>query len=236
VNKKSIFSAALLVLFITLAILMLSIGNTKDSQNFTWTSDIPFYATAELTPVWYSSNSKESPPASHFPEFSLVDQSGKKLSRGDLENKLVVANFFFTYCTNVCPTLTSSMSRVQNAFKDKNNVMLLSHSVTPEFDIAPMLQAYANANNIDGKQWRLLTGTPSELSKIAHEGYFVPKTAVGPSGFIHTELFVLLDGKHRVRGVYNGTLQLEVDLLIKDMKQLLEEKGSATWINKLFDY
>jgi protein SCO1 len=235
VNNKSFLSVALIVLFSALALVALSIGNPKGSQKITWVSDVPFYTTAELTPIWYGANSKEKPPASHFPEFSLVDQSGKKLSRGDLENKLVVANFFFTYCTNVCPTLTSSMSRVRNAFKEKNNVMLLSHSVTPEFDIAPMLQAYATVNNIDGKQWRLLTGTHSELSKVAHDGYFVPKTAVSPSGFIHTELFVLLDGKQRVRGVYNGSLQLEIDLLIKDMKQLLEAKNSAPWISKLFD-
>jgi protein SCO1 len=235
VNKKSLVSSSLILLIVSITLFAISNGNANIGNTGIANNQVPFYNSAELTPVWYDSHSNENPPSSQFPEFSLVDQSGIKISRSDLKEKLVVANFFFTYCTNICPTLTSSMSRVRDAFNGRNDVMFLSHSVTPEFDIVPMLHAYAIANKIDGKQWRLLTGTNSELSKVAHEGYFVPKTAVSKNGFIHTELFVLLDGKQRVRGVYNGTLQIEIDLLVSDIKQLLKESPEPNWINKLFN-
>jgi protein SCO1 len=171
-SKKTIFNAILILLLGATTFFLLSNGNVGKPS---LASEVPFYANSSLTPTWYNPSSSEKPPSSQFPEFSLLDQSGAKLGRRELEGKLVVANFFFTHCTNICPSLTSSMGRVRDAFKDRSDVMLLSHSVTPEFDIVPMLQAYANANNIDGKQWRLLTGSNSELSKVAHEGYLVPK-------------------------------------------------------------
>jgi protein SCO1 len=225
-SSKTVFSALFILFLGATTFFLLSNGNAR---NPSLASEVPFYSNASLAPVWYSPSSSEEPPSSHFPEFSLLDQSGTELGRRELAGKLVVANFFFTHCTNICPTLTSSMGLIRDAFKDRNNVMLLSHSVTPEFDIVPMLQAYATANNIDGKQWRLLTGTNSELSKVAHEGYLVPKTAISPNGFIHTELFVLLDERQRVRGVYNGTLQIEIDLLVGDIKQLLKESTQTSW-------
>jgi protein SCO1 len=133
----------------------------------------------------------------------------------------VVANFFFTHCSSMCPKLTSAMAQVRDAHRGQRKLLLLSHTVTPEWDTPPILKAYAEVNRIDGQQWRLLTGSPAQINHVAHQGYFVPRTAVADDGFIHTELFVLLDGQQRIRGVYNGSLRLEVNQLQADVGLLL---------------
>ncbi len=184
------------------------------------TSSLPLYESSDLTPQWRSAAELALPPRPFVP-FSLQDQSSRTLTPADLQGRVVVANFFFTHCSSICPKLTSAMAQVRDAYRGQSRLLLLSHSVTPEFDTPPMLQAYAQANRIDGRQWRLLTGTPEHISRVAHEGYLVPRTAVGADGIIHTELFVLLDAQQRVRGVYNGTLRLDVQQLIGDVKTLL---------------
>jgi protein SCO1 len=184
------------------------------------TSSLPVYESGDLTPQWRSAAELALPPRPFVP-FSLQDQSGRALTPADLQGRVVVANFFFTHCSSICPKLTSAMAQVRDAHRGQQRLLLLSHSVTPEVDTPPMLQAYAQANHIDGRQWRLVTGTPEHISRVAHEGYLVPRTAVGAEGIIHTELFVLLDAQQRVRGVYNGTLRLDVQQLIGDVKTLL---------------
>ena len=182
---------------------------------------LPVFEAAELTPVWRSATELRGQSGSSFPDFSLTDQNGRLLARGDLQGRVVVAHFFFTHCSNICPTLISAMGRVRDAYAGHAGVMLLSHSVTPDYDTPVMLKAYAQANKIDGQQWRLLTGSNEEISRVAHGGYFVPRSAVSAQGVIHTELFVLLDEQQRVRGVYNGTLRPEMEQLIGDVKTLL---------------
>jgi protein SCO1 len=188
-------------------------------------SGLPFFESSDFTPVWHADATTINRPASQFPPFSLVDQSGRSFSQADLKGRIVIANFFFTQCSSICPSLTTAMATVRDTYRSNSKVMLLSHSVTPEYDSAPMLAAYAKKNNIDGQQWRLLTGTNAQMKKVAHEGYKVPRTSVDDKGFIHTELFVLLDGNQRVRGVYNGTLRLEIEQLVGDVKALLVNRA-----------
>ena len=197
-------------------------GTTPESP--TSTPALPVFESADLTPVWRSASELHRQAGSHFPAFSLTDQAGRAVARNDLQGRIVVAHFFFTHCSNICPTLISAMGRVRDAYAGQHQVLLLSHSVTPDYDTPVMLKAYAQANHIDGQQWRLLTGSNAEISRVAHDGYFVPRSAVSAQGVIHTELFVLLDGRQRVRGVYNGTLRPEMDQLIGDVKSLLRSE------------
>jgi protein SCO1 len=184
------------------------------------TSSLPVFESSDLTPQWRSAAELAQRPGRFVP-FALQDQSGRLLTEADLRGKVVVANFFFTHCGSLCPKLTTAMAQVRDAHRRESRLLLLSHSVTPEVDTPAMLQAYAQSNQIDGRQWRLLTGAPEQISRVAHEGYLVPRTAVGAEGVIHTELFVLLDAQQRVRGVYNGTLRMDVQQLIGDVKTLL---------------
>jgi protein SCO1 len=183
-------------------------------------SSLPVFESSDLTPQWPDAAALARSPRT-LAAFSLQDQEGRPLTPADLQGRVVVANFFFTHCSSLCPQLTSAMAQVRDAHLGQDRLMLLSHSVTPEYDTPPMLQAYARANRIDGRQWRLLTGTPAQISRVAHEVYLVPGTAVNAEGVIHTEMFVLMDAQQRVRGIYNGTLRLDVQQLIGDVKTLL---------------
>lgn len=193
-------------------------GSAGPVPGMAGTDRLPFIG-ADLTPHWLSLSELSAAPR-HFPEFELLDQSGKVLQRADLEGQVVVANFFFTGCSTLCPRLRGAMARVHEAYAGAADVRLLSHSVTPELDAPRVLDAYARANGVDGQQWKLLTGERAMIERVAHEGYRVPRAAATDGAVLHTEWLVLLDAQQRVRGIYNGTLPIEVDWLIRDIQLL----------------
>ncbi|WP_294670738.1 SCO family protein [uncultured Fluviicola sp.] len=162
-------------------------------------------------------------------EFSFTDQSGKSYGSKDLEDKIYVAEYFFTTCGTICPVMNAEMQRVQAAFKGNNQFKILSFTVDPETDSVAQMKNYADAHGADPTQWHFLTGDKKDLYKLARRSFFVLKPAeaqnqgdVG-SDFIHTNYFVLVDTQKRIRGYYDGTNPKEVDTLIKDIQKLLEE-------------
>lgn len=185
------------------------------------TAALPVFESSDLVPRWYPAEELRR-KAGSFPEFELRDQAGRRFEREDLAGRIVVANFFFTGCSSLCPRLRNGMAHVRDALTDEDALLLLSHSVTPEQDDTRVLAAYARANGIDGERWRLLTGPRGTITNLIHDAYLVPAPPSDEGGILHTELFVLLDQQQRVRGLYNGTLALDIDQLIRDI-QLLRE-------------
>lgn len=166
----------------------------------------------------------------HIQEFSFTDQSGKSYGSKDLEDKIYVAEYFFTTCGTICPIMNAEMQRVQAAFKGNSEFKILSFTVDPETDSVAQMKNYADAHGADPKQWHFLTGDKKDLYKLARRSFFVLKPAeaqnqgdVG-SDFIHTNYFVLVDTQKRIRGYYDGTNFKEVDKLILDIQKLMEEK------------
>lgn len=190
------------------------------------TALLPVISDHELTPRWLSEQELTDEGRRKFPEFELTDQAGRSLKRADLEGHVVVANFFFTGCSTLCPRLRGAMAKVRDAYAGADDVRLLSHSVTPELDSPRVLATYAKANAVDGEQWRLLTGQRETLDRLTHEGYLVPKSRPGEGSVLHTEWLILLDQQQRVRGIYNGTLPIEVGWLIRDVQLLREQTRS----------
>ncbi len=164
----------------------------------------------------------------HFiSDFTFLDQNRQEVNQSITEGKIYVADYFFTTCGGICPAMTKQMERVQAAFKDNDDVVILSHTVWPERDSVSVMKAYAEEHGaIDGK-WYFLTGDKDELYSLARKSYFVLKPAAvkgkgdGESDFIHTNQFVLVDKNKRIRGYYKGTEFAEVSRLIKDMEYLL---------------
>lgn len=158
-------------------------------------------------------------------DFHLFDQNGDTITLADTRGKIRVADFFFTTCTSICPKMSMNMVRVQEAFKDDDRVVLLSHSVTPEMDSVPVLAEYAKLHNADPRRWHLMTGDRRQIYRLARNSWFaaLDEGDGGPDDFVHTENFVLADTAGRLRGFYDGTNTKEVDRLIADMHRLLEE-------------
>src|SRR5258706_1625794 len=168
-------------------------------------NSLPYYNTADFTPLWNITNLKT---ALHsIPNFSFVDQDNKKITEKTFDNKIYIANFFFTSCGSVCPTMTKNILKVQKAFEGNDEMGFISHSVTPWIDSTAKLKAYANRFAID-KRWHLVTGDKDVIYQLARLAYFADDEAgftKDSTEFLHTEHVLLIDKKKHIRGVYNGT-------------------------------
>jgi len=159
----------------------------------------------------------------YIADFSLTNQNGKTITQDDYKNKIYVADFFFTTCVTICPAMTSNMKKVQDAILLDDDIKLLSHTVMPEIDTVAQLKRYAVEKGVLSNKWNLVTGSKKELYNLARKSYLVakydPKQEDG-YGFIHTENFVLIDQKKRIRGLYDGTDNEDIDRLLEDIKTL----------------
>jgi protein SCO1/2 len=201
-----------------LLLITLSFISCGKNEKTTKNSELPFFNTALFTPEWISEKSSNYKNIHTIPQFSFINQDGNLVTNETYKEKMYVADFFFVSCPGICPKLTKNMSILQEEFNDDSNVLLLSHTVMPQSDSVPVLKEYALHNDINSKKWSLVTGDKDEIYAIARTGYFADEDFVktkDENTFIHTENFVLVDKKGRIRGVYNGTLSVEVKRLIK---------------------
>jgi len=159
-------------------------------------------------------------------DFSFTNQNGKTITQKDYEGKIYVADFFFTTCQSICPKMTTNMAWLQSKIKNNPKVMLLSHSVTPDIDSVSVLKKYALSKGVLDYKWNLVTGNKKDIYYIARKSYLAVKTGKPSEMYdmVHTENFVLVDTKRRVRGFYDGTnLDGPTEPGIKNVKQLLED-------------
>ena len=159
-------------------------------------------------------------------DFSFTNQNGKTITQKDYEGKIYVADFFFTTCGSICPKMTTNLVEVQKAIANNPKVMLLSHTVTPEIDSVPVLKAYALKNGVNDAKWNLVTGDKKDIYTMARKSYLAVKLGKPDELYdmVHTENFVLVDAKRRVRGFYDGTNKDEVKRLIDDINWLSSQK------------
>lgn len=187
------------------------------------TRKLPYYNTSDFTPVW------EIPSDDSFHKirpFKLIDQEGNVFTEKNLENKICVVDFFFTSCPGICPKMANSMSVLQKKFINDDNIMLLSHSVTPVQDSVAVLAKYAQKNKITYSKWRLLTGSKEEIYNLGRKFYFVEEDLgenKDSSIFLHTENFVLIDKNRLIRGIYNSLDPTSMASLVEDIKVLAKE-------------
>lgn len=162
--------------------------------------------------------------ASAIPAFALTNQDNQTATLEEWNNKIVVADFFFTQCPSICPKMTNSLKRVQQAFKP-DEILIRSFSVDPETDDPKKLQSYVGQFGIETTNWSLLTGDKKEIYKLARNGFMLVATDGdgGPNDFIHSEKLVLVDKQKQIRGYYDGTSEQEVNMLISDIKKLQHE-------------
>lgn len=155
-------------------------------------------------------------------DFKLINQNGDTISQADYADKIYIADFFFTTCPTICPVMTANMADIQQIIKDDDEVMLLSHSVTPEIDSVPQLKKYALEKGVIDVKWNLVTGDKKQIYELARKSYLAVLTDGdgGPYDMIHTENFILVDKERRIRGFYDGTSSEEVAQLLEDLKVL----------------
>jgi protein SCO1/2 len=156
--------------------------------------------------------------------FRLKNQNGEVVTQQDYEDKIYVADFFFTTCQTICPIMTDHMVVIQKELQNDNEVLLLSHSVTPEIDSVAQLKQYALEKGVDDSKWNLVTGDKKEIYDLARKSYLAAKDIpYSEYDLIHTENFILVDKKKRIRGFYDGTNPDDIQKLLEDIKVLKAE-------------
>lgn len=155
-------------------------------------------------------------------DFSLTNQNGETVTQEDYKDKIYIADFFFTTCPTICPVMTKNMVSIQERIKDDDDVMLLSHSVTPQIDSVAQLKKYALEKGVDDSKWNLVTGDKKQIYELARKSYLAVKEDGdgGDYDMIHTENFILVDKQRRIRGFYDGTKKEDVAKLMGDLEIL----------------
>lgn len=188
-------------------------------------SILPYYSDASFTPRWR--NNRDTGYCNHhISSFKVINQLGDTVSEINLKNKIYVAGFFFTACPGICRNLTQQLRKVQDAFLGEDGIQILSFSVTPETDNPDKLKMYANTYGIESKRWWLLTGNRDSIYQMARKEFFADEDMgmqKSSKDFLHTENLLLIDHERCIRGVYKGTSAAEINLLISDIKTLLQK-------------
>ncbi|AEL23789.1 SCO family protein [Cyclobacterium marinum] len=164
-------------------------------------------------------------------DFRFTNQDGQQITNEDVKGKVYVADFFFTSCPTICPIMKKQMLRVYETFKDNPDFMILSHTIDPEYDTVALLKDYSLRLGIeDASTWNFLTGEQEKIFEIGQTSYLT--TAMNdknePGGFLHSGAFVLIDREGRIRGIYDGTKETQVNVLIKDLPKLLNNNENSS--------
>ena len=158
-------------------------------------------------------------------DFSLINQNGEIITQDTYKDKIYVADFFFTTCPTICPIMTDHMYQIQKEIINDDDIMLLSHSVTPVIDSVAQLKKYAKEKGVIDRKWNLVTGDKKQIYELARKSYLAVKSDGNGDEYdmIHTENFMLIDKKRQIRGFYDGTLPEDIEQLLKDIKKLKDE-------------
>lgn len=184
------------------------------------------------------------PLLNYVKDFSFTDQDREQVTQRTVDGKVYVTEYFFTTCKGICPKLNANMKTVYDKFKDDPDFAIISHTCMPETDSVPLLKAYqqkmipASEINHTKAKWYFVTGSKDSLYKMARESYLLDNEKNNSINikdqFIHTQFFALVDKQGRVRGIYDGLKQDELQKLDGDIKELLKEKKDPTVFHSTF--
>lgn len=188
---------------------------------------LPYYNDPDFTPIFIKNKAEMDSKITHtIDDFAFLNQDSTLVTQKLVENKIHIANFIFTICPSICPVMTKNLTTVSNELKNDKDVLFLSYSVTPWRDTPSVLKQYKSDNGITNDNWHFLTGQKSDIYNLARKSYFAEEDigfSKDSTEFLHTEHFILVDKTKRIRGIYNGTLPLEMQQLLADIKTLQKE-------------
>ncbi len=158
-------------------------------------------------------------------EFRFLNQDSSWVTNETLAGKVYVADFFFTSCPSICPIMKSQLIRIYKEFESEDDLRLVSYSIDPEFDTVAVLREYAERLGVSSERWHFLTGDQDDIYKLGETSYMVTtvEDESAPGGFLHSGAFLLIDKERRVRGIYDGTVEEQVNTLMGDIRTLIGE-------------
>ncbi|MBT8385582.1 MAG: SCO family protein [Bacteroidia bacterium] len=186
---------------------------------------LPVYNPADVNPKLVDATVKHKRSNHKISDFTLINQNGDIITQDNYQDKIYIADFFFTRCQTICPIMTMNMSELQSHYKNDQDIMFLSHSVTPFIDSVAVLRKYADEKGVIDGKWNLVTGDKMHIYNLARKSYFavLDEGDGGAQDFIHTEQFILVDKKKQIRGFYDGTDKEEMNRIFDDIEILRKE-------------
>ncbi len=160
-----------------------------------------------------------------IPSFQFLNQDSIIITDKFFDNKIYIANFFFTHCPSICPTMQRNMLEVYKKYKNDERISFLSHSIDFKYDQPAVLKKYATNLGVDNDQWQFVTGTKADIYGIsANYLVFTNEDSDVPGGYDHSGFLVLVDQNKHIRGTYDGTNQEHIQQLMDDIEILFKEK------------
>jgi len=223
------------ILIITMTILSIVILTLIYSQLKT-SKKLPIYQPEMVEKALVDTTIQDVKKYHKIANFSLINQNNDTITQAFYDNKIYVADFFFTTCQDICPIMTEHMIEIQETLKTQPDIKLLSHSVIPEYDTPKILKEYAIQKGVDDTRWNLVTGSRKEIYTLARKSYLAVKDIPGEQdAMVHTENFMLIDKKRQIRGFYDGTDDRAIKQLLKDIDILKESyEPRKKWWEKIF--
>jgi protein SCO1/2 len=199
------------------------LGLVRHSFNY-----LPYYGPKEPVVVERDGKQVIDTIYATVPDFSLMDRHGKPFTQADVAGRIIIADFFFTRCTTICPKMSVQMQQLQLKLNDAayDDVVFLSHTVDPEHDTPEVLDAYARRLEADDRRWKFLTGPATDIYRLGNAGYLLSalEDSASAERFLHDSRFVLVDKERHIRGYYEGTTAEGMNALAADLKMLLKEE------------
>jgi Uncharacterized protein SCO1/SenC/PrrC, involved in biogenesis of respiratory and photosynthetic systems len=159
-----------------------------------------------------------------IPDFRLLNQDSVFIDNQQFENGVYIANFFFTHCPSICPTMQRNLLKVYEKYKGDERVKFLSHSIDFRHDSPSVLKSYAEKLGVTNDQWQFVTGAKAAVYNLA-DSYMVytKEDSNVPGGYDHSGYLLLVDSNRHIRGAYDGTNDEQVQLLLDELAILLKE-------------
>lgn len=216
--KKSIPTLAIMAFFSVFMIYAIYTLLTPEKR-------LPIYNPSDVNPKLVDESVVHIRRNHKVADFKLINQNGDTITQENYNDKIYVADFFFTRCMTICPVMTNNIGKLQDVFINDDDVMFLSHSVTPVIDSISVLRDYADKKGVIDSKWNITTGDKKHIYKLARKSYFavLDEGDGGLQDFVHTENFVLVDKKRQIRGFYDGTDNEDIQRLIADIRILQDE-------------
>jgi len=226
-KKYKLFAIVFSILSIIIISIIYNILNVE--------KPLPIYQPAQVNYEMVDSTIQHQKKYHQIADFSLTNQNGEIITQEDYKDKIYVADFFFTTCQTICPIMTDNMHEIQKKIITDDEVLLLSHTVTPKIDTVAQLKRYADEKGVNASKWNLVTGDKKQIYELARKSYLAVKENGngGPFDMIHTENFMLIDKERQIRGFYDGTNPEDIERLLDDIKKL-KNVGKLNWFQNLF--
>ena len=153
------------------------------------------------------------------PEFALRDADGNRVRLSDFAGKVVVLNFVFTNCPDVCPLHSEAIASIQEAINPtpmEGLVQFVTITTDPNRDTPAIMKTYGSAHGLDPVNWVFLTSGPDKpaVTRELAWRYGLKFTQTKEGYQMHGVVTHLIDKSGHLRARYHGLKFNETNMIV----------------------